>query len=597
MAKLPNIIEREKGLLATMVWALSFAYKYMKKEFFALLVLTIITAIFSFLNIISFSKIIDLLGTKNISFSEILPYLALLFATEYLPPVIGYIKSYFDGVVSRDVREILEELRYKKTSSLDIATLEQPEFHDLLTKANRGIVSVGSLIDFSFNIIRDTAFFVIASVILIKVLPAGFLIVFLTLIPTFLFEHYSSKEMFKLWEMQIATNRSISVRSNPLLNKIGLIEIKFYDAAKYLIDKISELRKGKNDATNKFSRKRVSFFTGTVALAQVGSITVIGWVIFQVIQGVTTLGSLTLIWGTISRFSKATEALFRSFGRISEHQAHALKFYSLLKMDSYINENTGSVVFNGVPPKIEFKNVSFSYPDTDKIILNNISFIIQSKEEVAVVGLNGAGKTTLLRLLTRVYDPTEGQIFINDIPLSEYYLESWRKGLSIMNQDYRIFDEETIKENIVFDAKVNNEYLQQVINESDVDSYIHDYKDGVDQLIGKEFLGGVELSKGQNQKMILARTLYRNASLIILDEPTAAIDALSEDKIFKALRNNHKEQTRVIISHKFSNVRDADKIILIEHGQIIEQGNHDQLMKIKKGKYKELFELQAEGYK
>jgi ATP-binding cassette subfamily B protein len=196
-----------------------------------------------------------------------------------------------------------------------------------------------------------------------------------------------------------------------------------------------------------------------------------------------------------------------------------------------------------------------------------------------------------------VYDPTEGQIFINDIPLSEYYLESWRKGLSIMNQDYRIFDEETIKENIVFDAKVNNEYLQQVVHESGVDSYLHDYKNGIDQLIGKEFRGGVELSKGQNQKMILARTLYRNTPLIILDEPTAAIDALSEDKIFKALRNNHKEQTRVIISHKFSNVRDADKIILIEHGQIIEQGNHDQLMKIKKGKYKELFELQAEGYK
>lgn len=193
--------------------------------------------------------------------------------------------------------------------------------------------------------------------------------------------------------------------------------------------------------------------------------------------------------------------------------------------------------------------------------------------------------------------PTEGEILVNDVPLSEYNLESWRNNMSIMNQDYKVFEEETIKENIIFDSEEKSELLQKVVDESDTSTYLKNYEKGINQLIGKEFRGGVELSKGQNQKMVLARTLYRNTPLVVLDEPTAAVDALSEDHIFKALRNNHKDQTRIIISHKFSNVRDADKIILIEHGRIIEQGSHAELMKITDGKYKELFELQAEGYK
>ncbi len=138
--------------------------------------------------------------------------------------------------------------------------------------------------------------------------------------------------------------------------------------------------------------------------------------------------------------------------------------------------------------------------------------------------------------------------------------------------------------------------MKKVTEETGVAEYAATYELGLDQMVGKEYRGGVELSKGQKQKLVLARTLYQNHPFLILDEPTAAIDALSEDYIFKALRNNHKHQTRVIISHKFSNVRDADKIILIEHGKIIEQGSHDELMQIETGKYKELFNLQAEGY-
>lgn len=597
MAQLPNIIEQEKGLFSVMIWVLKKSYEYQKKNFSFSFFFIVLGSFVSFFNIIGFSKIVDLLGTGKTSFIDIAPYLILLFLVEYLPTVIEQFKTYYGAKLARETREAMEDEISIKIATIDIATIEQPEFGDLLMKAQRGIGGMASVRDFSFSIIRDFTSFIIASIILIKVLPVGFIILFCTMIPTFVLENIFSKKMFKIWDLQIKSNRSIEMRLSAFRNKISLIEIKFYNVSNFLIKKIQKFRLGKNTETDEYAKSKLSQFALANLLAELGSIVTIAWVIFQVIQGTTSLGALTLIWGTISRFSSVIGQLFRSFGRLPEYQAHVLKLYSLLYMENYIDANTDGKMMSLETPKIEFKNVSFAYPESNNSVLKNLSFVIEPKQEVALVGLNGAGKTTLFRLLSRIYDPTEGEILINNIPLKDYNLDSWRKSISIMNQDYKIFQEETIKENIIFDSEEHLNVLDQVTKESGSDSYISNYNNGLDQLIGNEFEGGIELSKGQNQKLVLARALYRNTPVLILDEPTAAIDALSEDHIFKALRNNHKDQTRIIISHKFSNVRDADNIILIEHGKIIEQGNHTELMKLKEGKYKELFELQAEGYK
>jgi ATP-binding cassette subfamily B protein len=240
----------------------------------------------------------------------------------------------------------------------------------------------------------------------------------------------------------------------------------------------------------------------------------------------------------------------------------------------------------------------FQTKTTKLNILQNVSGRVEPGEMCALMGSSGAGKTTLIKLLTRVYDPTEGEILINGISLKEYDLKAWKKCLGILLQDYSIYSEETITENIMLGdtSKHDQAFVESVSKETTADVFIQELPEKYQQRIGTEFQGGVELSKGQKQKLALARVLYRDAPIIILDEPTAAIDALSEDTIFRNLRNNHKHQTRIIISHKFSNVRDADKIILIEHGKIIEQGSHDELMQVDVGKYKELFNLQAEGY-
>jgi ABC-type multidrug transport system fused ATPase/permease subunit len=283
---------------------------------------------------------------------------------------------------------------------------------------------------------------------------------------------------------------------------------------------------------------------------------------------------------------------------MNEHKKNVDIILDFLETETLVQSGTRSITPDEFE-KITINNLSFKYPGSDKLVLNSVSLEIRRGHNIAIVGLNGAGKSTFLKLITRVYDPTEGEIFVNDINLKEYDLESWKKCLGILLQEYELYSEETIAENIMLGdvSKHDQGLVEKSAIESTAYDFIKDLPMAFEQKVGTEFHGGIELSKGQKQKVVLARVLYRNAPIIILDEPTASVDALSEDVIFKAIKENHKHQARIIISHKFFNVRDADQIILIEHGSILEQGSHDKLMKIKNGKYKELFELQAEGYK
>ena len=248
------------------------------------------------------------------------------------------------------------------------------------------------------------------------------------------------------------------------------------------------------------------------------------------------------------------------------------------------------------PPLVEFKNVSFRYPseETDlPYVLKNLSFTIQPGEKIAIVGINGAGKTTLIKLLCRVYDPTDGVILINGKDLRDISLEDWQSAIGILFQDFPVYNL-TIRESIGIGRigdHVEEDLLKKAAFYSGADEFITDY----DQLIWKEFKGGIDPSKGQHQRMAVARMFYRNAMITILDEPTASIDAVTEEKIFSALEKHMEGKTVILITHRFSTVKNADKILMLEHGKIIEQGSHKTLMALQ-GKYEELYSMQAKRY-
>jgi ABC-type multidrug transport system fused ATPase/permease subunit len=602
MAKLSNMehVEKPRSIFKIFWFIIKLSWRSNKWVFSGAVLTTITIVSLQFLNSYSFAQIINILTAPNPTWKLILPFLIIIVVLDYLPNILGFTESSLTEYIDRSLRIELEQLVYNKISNLDIATIEQPDFQDMLYQINsRGIAGMININFWLFTLIRQGFRVTLSLFILFTLSKLGLLILVLSAFPIYIYESWRAKRLGKIFASQTETNRKAGSRIGAFNSKDALIEVKFFGLGNYFLEKIKGIRLNHHNHLSKDDVQTIPFYAGSQLFPQIGILVSIVAVIGDVIKGLRPIGTLSFIWSTLWSFSSGFQSILRSVGRLEEHGTYASKLMNMLELKPYVSENKEGYIYNSsVPPTIEFKNVSFSYPGSDREILKNINTIISENSETALVGLNGAGKTTLLRLLSRVYDPTSGEIIVNGKNLKEYSLESWRNALGIMLQDYTVYQDETIKENITFaQGNEDAELLEQVSGETGVAEYSQSYADGINQMIGKEYRGGVELSKGQKQKLVLARTLYQNHPFLILDEPTAAIDALSEDYIFKALRNNHKNQTRVIISHKFSNVRDADKIILIEHGTIIEQGSHTELMEINNGRYKELFELQAEGYK
>jgi len=247
-------------------------------------------------------------------------------------------------------------------------------------------------------------------------------------------------------------------------------------------------------------------------------------------------------------------------------------------------------------PKVEFKNVSFSYPDTKELVLKDVSFTIDPKENIAIVGPNGAGKTTIVKLLCRFYDVTAGAILIDGVNIKNVSLQEWYKFLGTLFQEFMHYNF-TVKENIMMGRPefTDKRLMIEAAEKSGAAEFIEKLPKKYNQLLGRQFEGGTELSQGQWQKIAIARAFYEGAPILILDEPTSAIDAEAEYEIFNNLLRFYKDKTLFLISHRFSTVRNANKIIVLNEGQVVEQGSHEELLS-KAGLYAKMFKKQAIGY-
>jgi ATP-binding cassette subfamily B protein len=323
------------------------------------------------------------------------------------------------------------------------------------------------------------------------------------------------------------------------------------------------------------------------------------FVFSKAIAGVLTIGSVAFYMRSIDSFIDSISATFSSFAWLSE--------FSLKMRDLMAFFNTKSSVLNGSielnvlekSPSIELKNVYFKYPNSDRWVFEGLNLKIDSGEKVAIVGHNGAGKTTLIKLLCRFYDVNEGEILINGTNIKDIELSSLYKNLGVVFQEYNFYSTFTLKENIVLgdiNKEFNEEELKKVAEQSDVTSFLHEYKNGFEQTMSEKFKDGIRPSTGQQQKITIARFFYRNAPLAIFDEPTSAIDAVAEYKIFNEIYKYFKNKTVIIVSHRFSTVRNADRIIVLNGGKLAEQGTHEELL-AKDRIYANAFKLQAEGYR
>ncbi|MDD5032598.1 MAG: ABC transporter ATP-binding protein [Candidatus Pacebacteria bacterium] len=496
--------------------------------------------------------------------------------------------------------EKVETTLLKKYGELDIISRENKEISDLLNRVQeKGLWGMRNFIDRWFWILQNILEIIFASSVIIFSNWFLFLMLFLGTLPEMIVEVKYGKEIWGIHAGKAEVRRKYwEFRSHfSVFSKV--VELKLLQNIKYFLSSVINLfkifQKEQKDEEKEYLKASFLslFFSQSVLIF--ASI----YFIFKVLDGSLQVGTFVFIVASIAGLRRSLSGFFSNMGRQYQDGLFVSDVFKLLDTKEVIvKPQKGIILDTKQTPKIIFENVSFAYPETDKKILKNISLKIEAGEKLALIGANGAGKTTLVKLLCRFYDPVNGKVLINGHDLKNIDLESWYSQIGVIFQDYanyRILVKEAIAVGRTTE-KAKIEKIKESAKASEADIFIEDWEKGYDQTLGKNFTEGVEPSVGQWQKLALARTFYRDPQILILDEPTSSIDAESEAKIFDKLEALPKDRTVILISHRFSTVRKANKIAVIEKGGIKEYGTHKELLKLN-GTYARLFKLQAKGYR
>ncbi|MDQ3239529.1 MAG: ABC transporter ATP-binding protein/permease [bacterium] len=381
-----------------------------------------------------------------------------------------------------------------------------------------------------------------------------------------------------------------------LSEKEPILETHIFQAQPTLLKKMKDIQEHLYD----INKKPLDNYRWVLIFAPIIETSVIFIIVVhflpQVLKGNMSIGSVALLLASLSQLKNHTSSGAARLGELYENNLFIAPFFELINLPKLILEKKSPKSIKPVrPPKIEFKNVSFEYPNGHKV-LKNVSFTIEPGENIAFVGNNGAGKTTIIKLLCIFYDVTEGEILINGFNIKSLKLTNWYEHLGTLFQDFMKYNF-TVKENIMLGlpSLKDEKRMKMAAIESGAIEFIEKFPNKFDQILGRRF-DGEELSGGQWQKLAIARALYQQAPVLIMDEPTSAIDAQAEYEIFNSLERHYKDKTLILVSHRFSTVRNANKIIVIDDGELIEQGTHNQLLKLN-AKYAAMFNTQAKGYK
>jgi ATP-binding cassette subfamily B protein len=376
-------------------------------------------------------------------------------------------------------------------------------------------------------------------------------------------------------------------------------EVKIFNLHRYLIARYRTLADGFYRANRALARRRALWGSALSALGTLGYYIAYAYIAWRTVRGDFTIGDLTFLAGSFRRLRQLLEGLLVGFSQVAGQALYLDDLFSFFAIEPEIVSPADPLP---VPCPIQrgfvFENVGFRYPDATKWALRGLNFELHAGEVLALVGENGAGKTTLVKLLARLYDPDEGRVLLDGRDLREYDLDQLRANIGVIFQDFVRYHL-TVGENIgvgQIEAMDDEARIQEAARRAMAEPLIAGLPHGYEQLIGRRFKTGVDLSGGQWQKIAIARAYMRDAQVMILDEPTAALDARSEFEVFQRFKELSSGKTAVLISHRFSSVRMADRILVLEHGKLEASGTHDELL-AQGGRYAELFELQAAGYR
>ena len=595
-------MKKKEGILKL----LYFVYKqyYSRKKFkvhiwlylFFKLLQEIYPLFFSFLSAKIIDEIINLLNANSASLQDIIPLL------------IGFGVLLLFGVIISNGFALTDSLTYLWNSYIedDIYLNKYIEIEPQAYEDSKFVNQKNTIAWNSWTIFTSMQMSFENLTLLITTVVAFFaiyqqnyifaIIVVLSSIPAGIVTAKFGRQIWNIWSSNSEEKVKYSNYRWPLWETKfeGIQEIFVFRYGRYLLDRTRSMNRKFTDKLERNNIKKQAWLTLTSLWENIFFLAVIIYSVKLAIDGQITVGSLTFIIAAYQQFNDKVRSLVYNMSYILGNRNLLENFYSMMNRENKIKSGNKPLLQNEKGVSIEFRDVSFKYPKTKKWIFKNLNFTVDSDEDLALVGRNGSGKTTLVKLLLRIYDPNEGEILINGTKLKELDLDSYYDSVGVLTQRFNQLAI-TAKDNIHIGDVKKKDYknVKEAATLADISESIEELPLKYDTYLTKDVKGGIQLSGGQWQKVAIARAFYRNPKLLILDEPTSAVDSIAEEKIFDNIRKNAQNQTTLIVSHRFSTVKKAKRIVVIDKGGIVESGSHTDLMK-KRGLYSKMYLKQSD---
>lgn len=589
------------GLMITDLKIVLYVYKLAHRLCKSYLPLVIsssfVTAVQPLINMMMLKFIIDeLTGAQRIPY--FIGLVGIAMSANFILNVLQNILKTWVAIKDNDLMNGFDLMIGEKVMSLDFEMVEDPEILDLKERAlfpvhNQGVFQ--SVIEQAMTLVSQVITMIGLIAILTTLNPLLIIFLFVMAVITTLINKKTQKVMYDFYQLLIPVNRKFGYYAKVTTDFSYGKDIRLYEMDKLLIDRIAEYNETSLSVFTKLYVVLGRYLGYNELVLQLQMVLVYVYMAYKVVTKSIGFGDFTMYASAATQFGECLSIVGSTYMEMSQMCRYLEPYLEFDALKS-TRSNGKRTLDSSLTPTIEFRGVSFKYPKSDAYALKDVNITIKAGEKLSIVGLNGAGKTTFIKLLTRLYEPTEGGIYLNGINILEYDLKSYLELMSVVFQDFKLLAF-SVKENIVFDEEVDDDSVISILKEAGFEQDLNKLPKGIHTPIYKTFEeDGIEFSGGQSQKIAIARAIYKDSPLVILDEPTSALDPIAEYEIYRRFNELVGDKTTIYISHRLSSCLFCDQIAVFKDGRMVEYGTHQDLIHQNDGLYQEMYQAQAQYY-